>query len=190
MKTFKLNYFLKFILLGLFVTTFQACQNDEIITNDEVVSLDETNIKDALSETQHAARYTSSFLPDHEDCGGHTIERHIEKSDSYLRNRLNSSSISAASTFYDDNQAGQLIYNSIYSYNRSRVNSWLNSSSTSYLVIYYTHSSTVGKVMTRNNYSTYNTNKYKVVLSKSDCISYDYNWDNDYDFTIISAYPY
>ncbi len=187
------NYFLKFFLLGLLVTTFNACQQDEIVleneTSETIIS-EQNSIKNVLDETKHAERYSSRFLYDHENCGGHTIERHIEKSDNYLYNRLRNSSISAASTFYNRNQAGQLIYNSIYSYNASRVNNWLNSSSNSNLVIYYTHSSNVGKVMERGSYNTFQSRRFRVILSKRSCISYDNNWDNDYDFTIITAYPY
>ncbi len=180
MKLLKFNYLIKFFLLGLFVTTFNACQSDEIVTNSDIVTLQEIS---SDKEDSYSARYTSSFLPTHENCGGHTIERHIEKSDSYLRNRLNNSNISAASTFYNFNQAGQIIYNTIYYYNSNynRVNNWLNSSSTSYLVLYYTHYKVLGKVMNRN-YSTFESKSIKVVLAKSNCSSYP--------FRIVTAYPY
>lgn len=186
MKSFKklnISLFLKVITLGLFATFFSSCEQEDIaVDSNELTQVE-------LSSSSELANYSSSFLPDHEDCGGHTIERHIEKSDSYLYGRL-SSGISAASTFYDYNQAGQVIYNAIYnnSYNASRLNSWLNSSSTSYLVLYYTHGSILGKVLTYS--SSTESNKIKVILSKSSCISYDYNYDNDYDFTIVTAYPY
>lgn len=183
MKLFKLNYYVKLFLLGLFVTTsFNACQDSEIISNNSepVISIDE--IQSSKEDFNPVAnRGGSSFLIAHENCGGHTIERHINKSDAYLRNRLNTSGISAASTFYELNQAGQVIYNAINN-NSSRVNSWINGSGGHRLVLTYTHRKAIGKVLRRGASSPSSSSRFKVVLERRGCSGYAYK--------ILTAYPY
>jgi len=180
MKLLKLNYYFKLFLLGLFVTTsFNACQDGEIISNDNeiITSIENTN---SIKNVTVASRGGSGFLITHENCGGHTIERHIEKSDAYLRNRLNTSSISAASSFYELNQAGQVIYNAI-SRNSSRVNSWLNGNGGSRLVLDYSHHRNIGKVLRRGSSYPYSTRRFRVVLDRRNCSGYGYR--------ILTAYP-
>lgn len=179
MKLFKFNYYVKLLLLGLLtITSFNSCQNEELISSDsiEVTEITTNN----QQELNVSARGGSGFLYSHENCGGHTIERHVAKSDSYLRNRLNSSSISAASTFNELNQAGQVIYNAI-SRNSSRVNSWLNGNGGSRLVLNYTHRRNIGRVLRRGASSTYNTSRFRVILERRNCSGYGYR--------ILTAYP-
>ncbi len=182
MKLFKFNYFLKLALLSLLtLSTFNACQDDEIISNSpQVISTLENSENTKTNELSITKRGGSSFLISHENCGGHTIERHVAKSDSYLRNRLNTSNISAASTFYELNQAGQVIYNAI-DRNSSRVNNWLNGSGGSRLVLNYTHRRNIGRVLRRGASSTYNTRSFRVVLERRNCAGYGYK--------ILTAYP-
>lgn len=175
MKLFKLNYYVKLFVLGLFVTsTFNACQENEVVSTPQ-------QSKTAKEFTANASRGGASFLIDHENCGGHTIERHIGKSDDYLRDRLYNSSISAASTFYDLNQAGQVIFNAI-SNNSTRVNNWLNGSGGFRLVLSYTHHSIIGKVLLRGEYYPYESNMFKVVLERNSCTGDGYK--------IVTAYPF
>ena len=64
-------------------------------------------------------------LQDHEEYGGHTIERHVRKSDAWLRNRLTTDpNIPAASTFRNESIAnrtnGQFVKQ-----NKDAINEWL-----------------------------------------------------------------
>lgn len=180
MKLSKLTSYFKLLVLGfLFTTVFNACQNDELITEaPESTILSEEKIE--ADNFQYSERSGSGFLITHENCGGHTIERHIAKSDAYLRNRLNTSRISAASTFYELNQAGQVIYNAI-TRNSSRVNNWLNGSGGSRLVLDYSHRKNIGKVLKRGASRPYSTRKFRVVLERRNCSGYGYK--------ILTAYP-
>ena len=173
MKLFKFNYYIKLVLLGLFVTTsFTACQDDQTIPQEPVTQQEASRGTLSTSGTQ--------FLIDHENCGGHTIERHIAKSDEFLYNRLATSSISAASTFFELNQAAQVIENAIH-YNWDYVNDWINGNGGFRLVLEYTHTKDIGKVLRRDQYYPYNTRSFKVVLQRSDCLNYGY--------MILTAYP-
>ncbi|SNR16219.1 RNase A-like domain-containing protein [Tenacibaculum jejuense] len=181
MKLFKVNYYLKIFLLGLFITTsFTSCQDEELVMNPSEVITPQTTSENTSETNAILTRGGSGFLITHENCGGHTIERHVNKSDSYLRWRLNNSSISAASTFYELNQAGQVIYNAINS-NSSRVNNWLNGSGGYRLVLNYSHHRNIGKVLRRGNSSPYNSRRLRVVLERRNCSGYGYR--------ILTAYP-
>lgn len=175
MKLFKFSYYIKLVLLGLFITTsFVGCQDEQTIPQDAIINTK----KEVNNDIQ--ARGGSQFLIDHENCGGHTIERHIGKSDDFLYNRLETSSISAASTFFELNQAGQVIENAIY-YNWDYVNDWINGNGGFRLVLEYTHNNDVGKVLRRDQYYPYNTRSFKVVLQRASCL--------DYGYMILTAYP-
>ena len=159
-KAFKRVIVLVALLAATFsVTSFVTYRSNNVITTLEV---------------------GSGFLRQHESCGGHTIERHVAKSDSYLRNRLATSNISAASTFYELNQAGQIIVNAI-NRNSYRVNNWVNGSSNYRLVLNYTHHRNIGKVLRRGASYPQATRKFKVVLDKRRCSSYRY--------LVLTAYP-
>ena len=152
------------VLVALLVATFSVTSFVTHRSNEVVMDL----------------KAGSGFLYQHENCGGHTIERHIAKSDSYLRNRLATSNISAASTFYELNQAGQVIVNAI-NRNSYRVNNWLNGSSNYRLVLNYTHHRNIGKVLQRGARYLRATRKFKVVLDKRRCSSHRY--------MVLTAYP-
>lgn len=164
MKLAKLQRMTKWLLLtALVVTTF-------VVTS--FVSYHAKQVGDLVPG--------SGFLIKHENCGGHTIERHVAKSDAYLRQRLASSNISAASTFYELNNAGQVIVNAI-NRNNYRVNNWLNSGNRRRLVLNYTHRRNIGKVLERGARATKATRKFRVVLDKRRCSSYKY--------LLLTAYP-
>lgn len=157
------------MLMGLLmVASLISCQSDDL----------ETQEIQLVAQTDLAK--SSTFLRIHESCGGHTIERHVAKSDDYLRYRLATSSISAASTFNELNQAGQVIVNAINA-NSSSVNNWLNGSGGSRLVLDYTHWRDIGRVLRRGASYTYSTGRFRVVLERSYCSSYP--------FKVLTAYP-
>ncbi|TPN83895.1 RNase A-like domain-containing protein [Aquimarina algicola] len=173
MNLFKLKYFTRSLLIGLLVSlSFISCEKDGLSSVDEIQQIENSND----SSIQQKG---SGFLRQQESLGGHTIERHIAKSTDYLRNRLNTSSISAASTFYELNQAGQVIVNAINA-NNSRVNSWLNSGS-SRLVLSYTHWRNIGVVLRRGQSNPTPSRSFRVILQKRS------NAPNGY--YVLTSYP-
>ncbi len=169
----KANHFY-FLLALVSVFSLSSCQDEQAEIVPEEVA-EEVSKEETGPQVENAA-----FLRQQESLGGHTIERHIAKSDAYLRNRLNTSNISAASTFTELNQAGQVIVNAINA-NSSRVNSWRNSSSSS-LVLNYTHRRTVGRIMYRSNLnSTVNSSGLRIVLRKRSSAPNGYY--------VLTAYP-
>lgn len=82
--------------------------------------------------------------------GGHTIERHVGRSDTYLRRRLEkrrgSESLSAASTFANLRQAEQFIGETLRR-NASSIWRWLHSRSRHPLAVSARFSEPTGRVM-------------------------------------------
>lgn len=168
---FKLNYLFGLLTIGL-ALSLGSCQEQ-----DQVVPVD---VQEQVEADQAGPQEENApWLRQQESLGGHTIERHVAKSEAYLRNRLNTSNISAASTFYELNQAGQVIVNCINA-NSSKVNSWKNSSS-SRLTLYYTHHRNIGKVLRRGASSSVPSKKFIAVLQKKS------NAPNGY--YLLTSYP-
>ncbi len=172
MKTNKLNQFFKiFLAVILTAFSFSSCQVD----NSEVLQ----DTVDAKSEIPLISKRVGDFLYEQEDLGGHTIERHVGKSKSYLQNRLDTSSISAASTYYDLSSAEDAIINGILD-NESSVINWLGKSSSRY-TINYTSDYNVGVVLKRGSRNTVNSSRIVVVLQrKSSTIN---------GFYVLTSYP-
>ncbi|WP_147405145.1 RNase A-like domain-containing protein [Aquimarina sp. AD10] len=157
MKFPKINYFLKLFVLGLvIISSFSSCEKNDDST---VVSIEQLDKEENLFPSKN-----STFLRQQESLGGHTIERHVGKSTAYLRNRLNTSSISAASTYYELNQAGQVIVNAINT-NRVRINNWLSGGG-SRLTLSYTHRRNIGVVLRRGQNNPNPSRKFRVILQK------------------------
>ncbi|MEO1211836.1 MAG: RNase A-like domain-containing protein, partial [Cyanobacteria bacterium J06638_20] len=75
-----------------------------------------------------ASPYGNPFyvnLFEHESLGGHTISRHVGKSDSYLRRRLTSDQVLAASSFFNVRTAQSMV-NAGISHNSDAIRAWLN----------------------------------------------------------------
>ncbi|KAA1247716.1 RNase A-like domain-containing protein [Aquimarina sp. RZ0] len=160
-------------LLGLFISLFfTSCEQPDASFIEEMQQY--SDLEDTSLQQKNAG-----FLRQQERLGGHTIERHVGKSTTYLRNRLNSSSISAASTFYELNQAGQLIVNTINA-NRSRINNWITNGS-SRLTLSYTHRKNVGVVLRRGQNNPNPSRKFRVILQKRS------NAPNGY--YVLTSYP-
>ncbi|MFL1894263.1 RNase A-like domain-containing protein [Aquimarina sp. 2-A2] len=171
----KLSQYTRTLLTGIFITlSFISCEKDSLYQAEEVQEIQEVKETSDTSLQKNA-----SFLRQQESLGGHTIERHVAKSTTYLQNRLNTSSISAASTFNELNQAGQVIVNAINA-NSSRVNSWLNGSG-SRLTLNYTHHRNIGVVLRRGQSNPTPSSRFLVVLQKRS------NAPNGY--YVLTSYP-
>lgn len=124
------------------------------------------------------------FLQAQEICGGHTLERHVNKSDEYLKKRLRNSNISAASTFTGDvNKIGKVMLNALAK-NKSRIAQWLSKKrrGRDRLVLDIKNSRRrIGKVLQRGFGKPKRTRSFKMVLIRKTC--------QDKKYVILTAYP-
>ena len=123
---------------------------------------------------------TGHSLIAHENWGGHTITRHVAKSDADLAGRLaNDPNIASASSFPDIDTASRAVANTV-SDNQSTVTNWMNGSSPK-LVISSTSNTNVGNVMQRGSTISVPTNQTTVVLVKDPLSANGY--------TVLTSYP-
>lgn len=161
MKIFKLNRFIKlFVAVFLTAISFYSCQNDDIDFNQNTTQSVDQKEEDNASIIQRVG----DFLTQQENLGGHTLERHVGKTTAYLQNRLNTSSISAASTYSTIASAEQAILNGINA-NKTAVTNW-SKNTTSRYTINYTNSVNVGVVLNRGASSPVASRRIIVVLQK------------------------
>ena len=81
---------------------------------------------------------------------GHTIERHVGKSEEDLKNRLKNDKVSAASTYYDKETATKAVKDSLKQHDKE-IQEWLKNSKEARLVLNTTHSFPVGKTVIKKN---------------------------------------
>ncbi len=173
MKIKQLTNLIGIVVLGLLVSSsFISCQEE---INPSFTLTQEISVAEEGPEVENIR-----FLREQERLGGHTIERHVGKSDAYLRERLRRSSIRAASTYYDGNQAGQVILNAINA-NRSGISNWKSSGGSRY-VLRYSHGRTLGKVLERGQTKTSSSSRITVVLQKRSSAPNGYY--------VLTSYPY
>ena len=130
---------------------------------------------------EHAALATNNRydLARDEDRGGHTLERHIGKSDSELRQRLESESISADSTYADRATAEMAVGAAIRENNR-RIENWLHRpGGHSNLVLDYDSSTPLGRSMRLNDNRSFPCSHAVVVLK----------WINPQQYYVLTSYP-
>jgi hypothetical protein len=113
--------------------------------------------------------------------GGHTLQRHVGKTDSELRQRLESEDVSAASSYTDREMAEMAVAAAIRE-NTDKINRWLQrSGGHSNLVLDYDSNSPIGRSMRRGETQSFpcshavavlkfvSSNDYYVLTSYPDC---------------------
>jgi len=109
----------------------------------------------------------SGGLQAHENLGGHTIDRHVGKSDDELLARLAAEpSIPAASTFNTLAEANSATVEALRS-SQKEICSWLSSSISSLTLTYAKEGGSVGRVMLRGAMSSYPGSQVRLVLRSS-----------------------
>ncbi len=100
---------------------------------------------------------------------GHTIEKHVDKSEAYLKERLAiESNIKSASTFFNK-EIGNRVQLSFLRRYKSEINTWLKSSNTKPFVREFEMPIDVGRVKGRGKASSVQTtNKVRVVVIKDE----------------------
>jgi hypothetical protein len=123
--------------------------------------------------------YNKGFL-ERLDVEGHAIEKHVGKSDRYLKNRLAREDISAASTFNDMAEAESAIRDVLIK-RGDLVTAWLKTERSNKKSFYHRMDKPVGRVLKREWSKPSAGNQARVVLIR----------DSDYPegFFILTAYP-
>jgi len=111
--------------------------------------------------------------------GGHTLERHIGKTDAELRQRLDEESISADSTYADRNTAEMAVAADIRE-NQARITSWLHRpGGHSNLVLDYDSDSPLGRSMRRDQPQSFPCSHAVAILK----------WAGPSDYFVLTSYP-
>jgi len=135
-------------------------------------------VTNAASEaTEATGRYD---LGRDEQLGGHTLQRHVGRSDQQLIERLvREPEISAAST-YDDRATAEKTVAAALARERDRIESWLNRpGSHPNLALQFHGNEALGRSMRRGESSSQPAYDAAVVL----------RWDGDRHFHVLTTYP-
>ena len=124
-------------------------------------------------------RGTHHDLSADEQAGGHTLRKHVGRSDDELRQRLAQESISASST-YTDRAAAEFAVGNALQENQGRIEKWLaRSDGNSNLVLDYRSDQPVGRTLHRGDSASRPCNSAKVVL----------RWESSSEFYVLTSYP-
>ncbi len=122
----------------------------------------------------------SGWLQSHEDAGGHTIERHVDKSDSYLKKRVSSGNIMEASSFVSLSAAEQIIAMGLWQ-NIDELSLWMkNPNGADRMVIEAHDPIIIGKGIRKNEQKISPRYGVRIVLQKT---------KNKKSAFILTAYP-
>ncbi len=104
-------------------------------------------------------------LEDHENAGGHSTEKHVGKSDNWLRNRFKKDpDIEAASTFYND-AAGNRAQGQIVKQKKVEIEEWnTNNKKSSRLVVEIEMNKPTGKVLLKGENEPFHSNKVRAII--------------------------
>lgn len=81
---------------------------------------------------------------------GHTIERHVGKTEDQLKERLRTDKVSAASTYYDKETATKAVKDSLKQHEKE-IENWLKNSKENRLVLNTRHAFPVGKTVLKRD---------------------------------------
>ena len=157
-------------------------ENDEITEDDEATKDDNAEIEEERAEyIEKLNNIDDDILDVMEELGGHTLERHVGKSDEYLINRLETISSKIATTFTDKEIATKAVKDML-STNAENVSQWIYYSTYARNVFNMAHDLEVGKGILKET--------LKVVEGiKGSCIVLDKTDKIDLKFRIITCYP-
>lgn len=127
-----------------------------------------------------AGQVPGGGLEAHERAGGHTIERHVGKSEEWLINRVNKDKISAASSFESLPEAERVL-SEVIALNQDKIDAWVNGQGGNRLVLTESFDSKTGISVARGDNSAEDVFSAKIVLERSDKL--------DTGYRIVTGYP-
>jgi len=118
-------------------------------------------------------------LSQDESRGGHTLQRHVGKTDAELRDRLQSEDVSAAST-YTDRATAEMAVAAAIRENKDKISRWLERpGGHSNLVLDYDSNSPIGRSMRRGEQQSFPCSHAVAVLK----------FLNAGDYYVLTSYP-
>jgi hypothetical protein len=117
------------------------------------------------------------LAPD-ERAGGHTLSKHVGRTDNELRERLAHEDVSAAST-YSDRTAAQIAVGNALEQNSNRIEQWIARSKHPNLVLDYHGSQPVGRTLHRGESVSRPCADAKIVL----------RWLTSSEYYVLTSYP-
>ncbi|WP_459502514.1 RNase A-like domain-containing lipoprotein [Bacillus sp. C1] len=112
---------------------------------------------------------------------GHTIERHVGKTEDELKKRLQTDKVSAASTYYDKATATKAVKDSLKQHEQE-IEKWLKNSKENRLVLNTKHAFPVGKTVLKRDMSVKDKLMNTVTVLARDK-------SGSLGFKIITSYP-
>lgn len=141
----------------------------------------EVNVKE--NSTLNGEKISDNILDEMEGPpkNGHTIERHVGKTEEQLRERLRTDKVSAASTYYSKEIATKAVKDSLEQHN-AEIEKWLTKSKENRLVLNTKHTFPVGKTVLKRDMRLYdNLHDTVTVLAR--------DRESSLGFKIITSYP-
>ena len=112
---------------------------------------------------------------------GHTLERHVGKTDEQLKERLRTDNVSAASTYYDKETETKAVKDSLKQHEKEK-KKWLKESKENRLVLNTKHNFAVGKTVLKKDMRVKDGLRNTVTVLQRDKGS-------QLGFKIITSYP-
>lgn len=112
---------------------------------------------------------------------GHTLERHVGKTEEQLKERLRTDKVSAASTYYDKETATKAVKDSLKQHEKE-IHTWLKESKENRLVLNTKHAFPVGKTVLKKDMRVKDGLRNTVTVLQKDKGS-------ELGFKIITSYP-
>ena len=164
---------LAFLVLSLFQV---ACQSPQSGSTHYASGLSATR------EEHRAASGPARDLSQDEAAGGHTLRKHVGRSDDELRQRLHHERNIAAASTWNDRETAEHAVGSALEQNRSQIDRWLNrEGGHANLVIDYDGdpSRPIGRTLRRDADQTEPCSHATIVLK----------WTGPNDFYVLTSYP-
>lgn len=137
----------------------------------------DTNVSNAESDGNAGI---SRDLSRDEDAGGHTLKRHVGKSDEQLRDRLSREPDISAASSYTDRASAEHAVGMVLQEQHSRVESWLDrSGGHPNLVMDYRGDHAIGRTLHRGDVASQPCSNALVVL----------RWDGGRKYHVLTSYP-
>lgn len=154
----------------------------DLLSRDEAaaVAATQARLEAHLGPVDDTGEVPGGGLQAHEDAGGHTLERHVGKSEGWLIDRVNRENISAASSFRDLDDAEHFISEALAE-NQDRIDAWVGGEGSRRLVVDATFDASTGISVKRGDNRAQDVFSVRLVLERSDAL--------DIGYRIVTGYP-
>jgi hypothetical protein len=166
-------------MMLLIPAVLAACYAVGAVAGPLATTIQSTSAAADPGSSQDQSTAPSRDLSQDEQKGGHTLSRHVAKSDDDLRQRLANEQISAAST-YADRQTAEQAVGAALAQNRDRIRHWLSRQGHHLnLVLDYHGDQPLGRCLRRGQSSSHACKDSVVVLK----------WAGPGQYFVLTSYP-